>query len=489
MALKPSSSNSQKINQLNSEIMKNLNLNTTSNILFPITEINNSNSNHKKPTITSFKPSKIEDALNKVKNNLNNTNYNFSNETTALQTAKNGFDLNKNKANQGFSLNNTTVGFNFPNKTNFNYNNSNNKFLDKQATLKKKNLSSLVNSNKTNLPINNAFNKTSKTNLYYKETQPLSLNKETSNLNNINNTNNTNSSRMRILQKNKQLMKPLVHSILASMNSKESNTQLNQLNSVNVINQETRNKILDDIIRIRKLMREDYKKISSKGASTYKASIALKWREIINLIMQIDSRYALYCLKLLGDIYIEFDDYERAKQCYSFYKFLALNLELLEELMIAFECLGMVSKFLYKHNKAITYYKKQIEVSWLLNDKNSELRAYDNIGIQYFYLGNKLRAKYYHLRFICGRYEKETEMMKKIKKNFKEKNFNFFENESYKNKNIEGEVFRIKLKDLLNMFDNNREVSLEEIDLGKIPDSVNNSNISKSDITFNIISK
>ena len=257
--------------------------------------------------------------------------------------------------------------------------------------------------------------------------------------------------------------------------------------------------IINDIKKIRNLMKDEYKRISSRGASKYIEQIKKKWLEITNLLIQLDVRTALYALKLLGDIYIEFDDYVRAKGVYSFYKHLALGLELLEELMIAYECLGMVNKFLYKHEKSIIYYKKQIEVAWILGDKNSELRAYDNIGIQYFYLGNKTRAKFYHLRFICGRYEKDTsDIKKKSKKDFYDKNFNFFNVETrdekeyfvYKNKNVDDVVLRVKLEELIMNFENYKSYeSLDNISLGSyIPESLNNSNVSKCNITFNIIS-
>ena len=67
-------------------------------------------------------------------------------------------------------------------------------------------------------------------------------------------------------------------------------------------------------------------------------------------------------------------------------------------MMISYEALGNTFKFLYQYQKAIVCYKKQIEIAWLLGNKNSELRAYDNIGIQYFYLQNREKAKYYHER-------------------------------------------------------------------------------------------
>lgn len=288
--------------------------------------------------------------------------------------------------------------------------------------------------------------------------------------------------------KSSNVVKSLVTKAIASNNFTTKEGSYNDLNQTqnekaNIVT------IIDEVIKLRKQMREEYSKITPKKASDYRNNIILKWKDTINKLLNIDIRLALLSVKILGDIYLEFDDYEKAKSFYSYFKFLATNLELLEELMMAYESLGIVSKFLYKHQKAIAYFKKQIELSWILENINSELRAYDHIGIQYFYLGNKQRAKYYHLRFICGRYEKDTELKKRTKADFKEKNFNFFENDQYKNRYIDSETLSIKLKDLLNMFDCNKKLSLNEIDISRVPESVNTSNVSKSNITFNIISK
>ena len=43
-----------------------------------------------------------------------------------------------------------------------------------------------------------------------------------------------------------------------------------------------------------------------------------------------------------------------------------------------------------------------------LNDKQSELMAYDSIGMQCFYLGDLERARYYHDRMIRGKIEKPS---------------------------------------------------------------------------------
>ena len=114
---------------------------------------------------------------------------------------------------------------------------------------------------------------------------------------------------------------------------------------------------------------------------------------------------------------MEFDDYENARTLFCFYKIVSFRLELFEEAMYAYESLGNVYKFLYQYNKAILCYKKLIELAWILGNREFELRAYDHIGLQYFYLCNKQKAKYYHDRFIYGLYEKDTKVKSPSLKN------------------------------------------------------------------------
>ena len=169
----------------------------------------------------------------------------------------------------------------------------------------------------------------------------------------------------------------------------------------------------DRIDELRKEIKEDYIRASQRR------NVISKWREVIQIIQTLDIKLLLIAIKVLGDIYMEFDDYENARTLYSFYKIVSFRLELFEETMYAYESLGNVYKFLYQYNKAILCYKKLIELAWILGNREFELRAYDHIGLQYFYLCNKQKAKYYHDRFIYGLYEKDTKVKEAVVDNFK----------------------------------------------------------------------
>jgi tetratricopeptide (TPR) repeat protein len=200
-------------------------------------------------------------------------------------------------------------------------------------------------------------------------------------------------------------------------------------------------KKLEQLDNIRKAMKDEYIKITPKTLSDIKDGLYVRWTRAIKILITIDIRLALTALKVMGDIYIEFDEPDRAKNVYLYYKFLAYNLELLDDYMYSFESLGNAYKFLYKYRKAISCYKKQIELAWKLNDKYSELRAYDNIGIQYFYLNNKEKAKYYHKRFIKGKSEsQDSDLRSAVINRFDEKNFNIIAEEKMKHKKTNDEL-------------------------------------------------
>lgn len=194
---------------------------------------------------------------------------------------------------------------------------------------------------------------------------------------------------------------------------------------------------INEISNYRDRVKDDYLKTTTKNLKVLRNSILHKWSKVVNILLSVDIKLSLQCLKILGDLYLEFDDYETAKNIFFYLKFLSQNLELLDEFMLSYEALGTSYKFLYQYHKAIKCYKKQIEVAWALNNKPNELRGYDNIGIQYFYLANRDKAKYYHDRMLAGKSEKNgnktSDLLDSVVKRFKDKNFNaFYGDDKYK---------------------------------------------------------
>ena len=313
------------------------------------------------------------------------------------------------------------------------------------------------------------------------KTPNINLNKGNKNKNISNNISGTNDSKL----KNSSLesSKKTTMKYPSNVMNKNTNTIKESINNVqlNQLSPAFRKKT-DRIDELRKEIKEDYIR------SSQRRNVISKWREVIQILQTLDIKLLLIAIKVLGDIYMEFDDYENARTLFCFYKIVSFRLELFEETMYAYESLGNVYKFLYQYNKAILCYKKLIELAWILGNKEFELRAYDHIGIQYFYLCNKQKAKYYHDRFIYGLYEKDTKVKEAVLDNFNNKNYNLFEDDkqlivrNYTNEELKDSLIRHIM-----LYENNKKFDFDTYDILKNQETWKNSFISEVDMTFQII--
>ena len=313
------------------------------------------------------------------------------------------------------------------------------------------------------------------------KTPNINLTKGNKNKNISNNISGTNDSKM----KNSSLesSKKTTMKYPSNAMNKNANTIKENINSVqlNQLSPAFRKKT-ERIDELRKEIKEDYIR------SSQRRNVISKWREVIQILQTLDIKLLLIAIKVLGDIYMEFDDYENARTLFCFYKIVSFRLELFEETMYAYESLGNVYKFLYQYNKAILCYKKLIELAWILGNKEFELRAYDHIGIQYFYLCNKQKAKYYHDRFIYGLYEKDTKVKEAVLDNFKNKHYNLFDDDkqlivrNYTNEELKDSLIRHIM-----LYENNKKFDFDTYDILKNQETWKNSFISEVDMTFQII--
>lgn len=64
--------------------------------------------------------------------------------------------------------------------------------------------------------------------------------------------------------------------------------------------------------------------------------------------------------------------------------------------MKAYKMLGQCFATIKRFDLSILYYGKFLRFAWYLKDIDSELAAYDYIGVQYFYMGKLNEARYFH---------------------------------------------------------------------------------------------
>lgn len=63
--------------------------------------------------------------------------------------------------------------------------------------------------------------------------------------------------------------------------------------------------------------------------------------------------------------------------------------------MTAYNMLGNCYQFIREYENAIKCFKKQLEMAWSKEDYPNEMFAYDKIAINYFYLSDLEKSKYY----------------------------------------------------------------------------------------------
>ena len=64
-------------------------------------------------------------------------------------------------------------------------------------------------------------------------------------------------------------------------------------------------------------------------------------------------------------------------------------------------------KMLKKYDHSLKFLRKALQYCWHLNADEIELQIYDKLGLIYYLIGDIVKAKYYHDRFIQNKLESE----------------------------------------------------------------------------------
>ena len=121
-----------------------------------------------------------------------------------------------------------------------------------------------------------------------------------------------------------------------------------------------------------------------------------------------------WALKTIGDIAMHFKDLKESTQAFVKAKHLCEFFDKLEHKMIIYKQLGYLYRIQKEHMKAASCFKKMLQLAWFNGDQKSELEAYDNIGCEYFYIGNLKKAKFYNDKVCFGDIEMPGSIMRKV---------------------------------------------------------------------------
>lgn len=105
-------------------------------------------------------------------------------------------------------------------------------------------------------------------------------------------------------------------------------------------------------------------------------------------------------LKTEGDILLQLRDFNRALQAYKSLRNYCKNWGMMRQEMYIAQQIGYVYRTIDYHEAAVDYFKLMTSLAWELGDTKNELRSYDNLSLEYYYLGDLDRCKKYYERFF-----------------------------------------------------------------------------------------
>ena len=103
---------------------------------------------------------------------------------------------------------------------------------------------------------------------------------------------------------------------------------------------------------------------------------------------------------------IFFDDYKDALKYFKSMKEVCIDEENDIGRLEAYDNMGRVYSLLKNYENSIKCHKKQLQLAWKTHDTQEELRAYEQLGMQYYYHGKLDKSKYYNDRYMRGKLEK-----------------------------------------------------------------------------------
>ncbi|EAS03967.2 proteindeformylase family protein (macronuclear) [Tetrahymena thermophila SB210] len=134
--------------------------------------------------------------------------------------------------------------------------------------------------------------------------------------------------------------------------------------------------------------------------------------EINNLALQTKCGYLqVICLLFSIKIYYEYRDYIKVINLSKKAKNMAQVFGYMFEKMKIYELIGQAYNQIQRPKLSIIYQIKVLRLSWLLQNENHELKAYDQLGKCYYYLGDLEKAYYYHEKMMIGEIEKDQSII------------------------------------------------------------------------------
>eukprot|EP01016_Furgasonia_blochmanni_P005556 TRINITY_DN12162_c0_g3_i1.p1 TRINITY_DN12162_c0_g3~~TRINITY_DN12162_c0_g3_i1.p1 ORF type:complete len:202 (+),score=23.66 TRINITY_DN12162_c0_g3_i1:2-607(+) len=119
-------------------------------------------------------------------------------------------------------------------------------------------------------------------------------------------------------------------------------------------------------------------------------------------------------MKTHGKLLLKFKEFNKALVVLKQINTICNFQNIYEHKMKLYRWIGICYQEMMDYQRALAYFTKSLQCSWLLKMQKYELLAYDHIGIQHFYLGDVEKARSYHQRMMDCQVEPVDSPLRKL---------------------------------------------------------------------------
>ena len=125
------------------------------------------------------------------------------------------------------------------------------------------------------------------------------------------------------------------------------------------------------------------------------------------------NKFPILATKMRADYYLEWKEFTKALNLFQALSRWWRKLEKEEQQIEWLLMVGIWYRNLQKHQEACNVFKRILQKAWQMNNQDLELKVYDHLSFEHYYLGDNEKAKYYFLRFHRGWVETQDSTLRK----------------------------------------------------------------------------
>ena len=148
----------------------------------------------------------------------------------------------------------------------------------------------------------------------------------------------------------------------------------------------------------------------------------------------VDHELAFNSFRLFGCLLLNLGYYKHACKMFYLARDLGYEIKNWSYVMQAFDYLGRVLQLDHDYESAMIAYKKMLQLAWLTNSFEYEIRAYSNLAKQNFYLQYPKKSAIYATRALNGLFEPNNSRSREIGIDMVLKQFGSFGKAEYMDK-------------------------------------------------------